>query len=131
MRRFLSIFGALMLIVIAAAGVGLGVLFYKGPVLDSESKAYVDSAVPAIAATWSPQELLDRATPELRQIFKSRREDLSALFAGFSRLGALLEYEGATGEALLGYVPGSGITVSASYLAKARFQNGAAASESR
>ena len=124
MRRFLSILGALTLAVIVAAGIGLGVVFYKGRALDAESKAFVDRAVPAIAATWSKQELLDRATPELRQ--NVRPEQLNALFAGLSRLGPLVEYEGAKGDARMSYLVGSGSIVSASYVAKARFQNGTA-----
>jgi hypothetical protein len=124
MRRFLYILGALTLIIIVAAGIGLGVFFYKGHALDAESKAFVDSAVPAITATWSKQQLLDRATPELRASVKP--EELKALFDRLSQLGPLIEYEGATGEATMSYIAGSGSTLSASYVAKARFQNGTA-----
>jgi hypothetical protein len=70
MRKFLYVLGALTLIVIVAAGIGGGVFFYQGHALDAESKAFVDSAVHAIAATWSKQQLLDRATPELRENVK-------------------------------------------------------------
>jgi hypothetical protein len=123
-RRFLYILGALTLIVIVAAGIGLGVFFYKGHALDAESKAFIDRAVPAITATWSEQQLLDRATPELRASVKP--EELKALFDSLSHLGPLIEYEGATGEAAMSYIAGSGGTVSASYVAKARFKNGTA-----
>lgn len=122
MRRFLYVLGALTLTVIVAAGIGLGALFYQGRALDAESRAYVDSAVSAIAATWSKHELLDRATPELRDSIKP--EELDALFDRFSRLGPLIEYEGATGDSTMSYMSGSGGVVSASYVAKARFQNG-------
>lgn len=122
MRRFLYVLGALALIVIVAAGIGVGVFFYKGHALDAESKAFVDSAVPAITATWSEQQLLDRATPELRKSVKP--EELNALFGRLSQLGPLVEYEGATGEATMSYIAGSGSTVSASYVAKAHFRNG-------
>lgn len=124
MRRFLYILGALTLIIIVAAGIGLGVFFYKGNALDAESKAFVDRAVTAITATWNEQQLLDRATPELRASVKP--EELKALFDRLSRLGPLVEYEGATGEATMSYIAGSGGTVSASYVAKARFRNGTA-----
>ena len=127
MRRFLYILGTLTLAIIVAAGIGLGVFFYKGHALDAESKAFVDRAVPAITATWSEQQLLDRATPELRASVKP--EELKALFDRLSQLGPLIEYEGATGEATMSYIAGiagSGGTVSASYVAKARFQNGTA-----
>jgi hypothetical protein len=124
MRRFLYILGALTLIIIVAAGIGLSVFFYEGHALDAESKAFVDRAVPAITATWSEQQLLDRATPELRANVKP--EELKALFDRLSQLGPLVEYEGATGEATMSYIAGSVGTVSASYVAKARFQNGTA-----
>jgi hypothetical protein len=126
MRRFLSIFGALALIGMVAAGIGLGVLLYKGHALDAESKAFVDSAVPAIAATWSKQQLLDRATPELLENVRLKPEGLNALLDSLSQLGPLVEYEGATGESAQSYIAGSGSTLSASYGAKARFQNGTA-----
>jgi hypothetical protein len=53
----LPFFGTAILVIIVAAaiGIGIGVVVYKGNVLDAESKAFVDSAVPAIAASTSSQ----------------------------------------------------------------------------
>jgi hypothetical protein len=124
MRRFLCILGALILVIIVAAGIGVGVLIYKGNALDAESKAFVDSSVSAIAASWSKEQLLDRATPELRTSVKP--EELKTLFDAVLQLGPLVEYQGATGEANMSYMAGSGSSVSASYVARAKFKNGAA-----
>ena len=124
MRRFLYVIGAVALIVIVVAGIGVGVLVYKGNALDAESKAFVDSAVPAIVANGSKEQLLDRATPELRDSVKP--EELRALFDAVSQLGPFAAYEGATGEANMSYMTGSGSSVSASYIAKAQFKNGTA-----
>jgi hypothetical protein len=121
-RKFLSILGALALIVVLVSGIGLGVVFYKGHALDAESRTFVDNAVPAIAAAWSKQQFLDRAAPELRARVKPG--ELNALFDRFSQLGPLVKYEGATGEATMSYFTGAGGTVSASYVAKASCQNG-------
>jgi hypothetical protein len=121
-RKFLYILGALTLIVILASGIGLGVVVYKGRALDTESKAFVDSALPAIATAWTKQQLLDRATPELRTSVKP--DELNALFAHFSQFGPLVEYEGAKGEARMSFMAGVGSSVSAFYVAKARCQNG-------
>jgi hypothetical protein len=123
-RRFLHILGILTLIVILAAGIGLGVLIYQGRTLDTESTAFVDGAVPAIAATWDEQQLLDRATPELRASVTPG--ELRAVFNRLSQFGPLVEYQGATGQATMSYVAGSGGTVSATYAARARCQNGTA-----
>ena len=42
-------------------------MLYRGFMLgNTEGRAYVDSAVPAIARNWDRQELLDRAAPELK-----------------------------------------------------------------
>jgi hypothetical protein len=114
----------LTLIIIVAAVIGLGVFFYKGHELDAESKLFIDSAIPAITATWSQEQLLDRSTMELRQSIKP--DELNALFDRLSQLGPLVEYQGATGQATMSYLAGSGSAVSAAYDAKARFQNGSA-----
>lgn len=122
MRKVLYILGALTLIFIVVAGAGIGVVVYKGNTLDKESRAFVDGAVPAIAGTWSQQELLDRATPELRET--ARLAQLGMVFETLSQLGPLVGYDGATGDASMSYMSGSGGTVAASYVAKARFRNG-------
>jgi hypothetical protein len=124
MRRFLLILGTLTLVFIVVAVIGVGILFYKGNALDAESKAFVDRAVPAIVANWDRKQLLELASPELQQ--KVRPEELNALFTSLSRLGHLVEYVGATGDARMSYNLGSGGTLTASYLARARFENGAA-----
>jgi hypothetical protein len=124
MRRFLYFLGAFTLAVVIVAVVGLGAVFYKGHELDTESKAFVDSAIPAITATWKEKQLLDRSTIELRETVKP--DELRSLFDRLSQLGPLIEYQGATGQAIMSYLSASGSTVSASYSAKARFQNGSA-----
>jgi hypothetical protein len=122
MRKFLLVLGVLTAAAIVAVGIGVAVLISKGNELDAERKAFVDSAVPAIAAGWSKEQLLDRATPELRAGVKP--EELRALFNAVSQLGPLVEYEGATGEANMSYVAGSESSVSASYVARAKFKDG-------
>jgi len=123
-RRFLYIVGAVTLIIFVVAGIGVGVLIYHGNALDAESKAFVDSAVPAIVASRSEEQLLDRATPELRD--SAKPEELRSLFDAISQLGPLVEYQGAIGEANMSYVAGFGSSVSASYVAKARCKDGTA-----
>jgi hypothetical protein len=124
MPKLLYALGAVTLAVIIAASVGLGALFYKGHELDAESKAFVDSAIPAITRAWSKEQLLERSTTELRRSIKP--DELDALFDRLSQFGPLVEYEGATGQATMSYLSGLGSTVSASYDAKARLQNGSA-----
>jgi hypothetical protein len=123
-RKFFYILGIIAAVLFVTVGVGLGIFIYKGRGLDAESKAYVAAAVPAITAGWSQQELLKRASPELRDSIKPGQ--LTALFGLFSRLGPLVSYEGATGEANMSYFTGTGGTVSATYVAKAKYQNGEA-----
>jgi hypothetical protein len=124
MRRFLIVLGALALAGIVAAAVGLGIVVYKGRLLDAESKAFADQVIPAIITSRNRQGLLDRLTPELRD--KVKPQELDAVFDGLSRLGPLLDYEGAKGDATMAYAIGSGGAVSARYTAKARFRDGSA-----
>jgi hypothetical protein len=124
MRKFLVALGAMTLVVVVTAGIGVGVLVYKGKSLDRESQAYVDSAVPAIVAVWSKDALLARATPELRA--NARPEYLRSLFDRASRLGPFEAYEGAVGDSNISFMLGGGGTVSARYAAKVRFRDGTA-----
>jgi hypothetical protein len=124
MRKLLTAIGALTMIIILAAGTGLGVLIYKGNGLDRESKTYVDTAIPAIVGTWSKQALLDRATPELRAT--ATPQDLASLFDWASKLGPFVAYEGASGDANMQFMAGSGSAVSAHYAARVRFRDGTA-----
>ncbi|HTT84060.1 MAG TPA: hypothetical protein VMF67_11305 [Rhizomicrobium sp.] len=123
MRRFFYILGALFLGILIIGGTSIGVAAYKGRALDAESKAFVDAEIPRIAQDWSEAELLHQATPELRN--STTPEQLDWLFNGFRQLGTLVAYKGSVGGSLISYRTGVGETVSASYIAKARFQNGA------
>src|ERR1700719_4382606 len=122
LRRLIYILGGLTLFAIVVAAIGFGIIAYSCHMLDAESKAYVDSALPAIATHWSKDELLDRATPELRATVKPG--ELTALFDALSQFGRVVESEGATGEAMMSYLAGSGGAISASYVAKAKFRSG-------
>src|SRR5258708_2836019 len=124
LRRLIYILGGLTLFAIVVAAIGFGIIVYEGHMLDAESKTYVDSAVPAIAAHWSKDELLDRATPELRATVKP--SEMKALFDALSQFGPMLEYEGAIGQAMMSYMGGSGGAISASYVARAKFRSGSA-----
>jgi len=124
MRRSLLILGALVLLIVVAAGTSAGVLVHRTRVLQAQSKAFVDIAVPAIAASWNKEQLLDRATPALLGQISSA--DLAALPVLSSQLGALAEYQGATGKVNWLSLTGFGGPISASYVAKASFTNGVA-----
>jgi hypothetical protein len=124
MRKFLTALGAATLFIVVAVGIGRAVLIYQSNNLDRESQAYVDAAVPAILAIWSKDELLDRATPELRA--SARPEDFRSLFGWASRLGPFEAYEGATGDSNMSFMFGGGSVVTARYAAKVRFRNGTA-----
>ena len=122
MRRLLYWLGAATLAIIVMAGTGLGVFVYRGITLDASSRAYVDSAVPAIAADWDRQQLLERITPELRA--EITPATLRVVFDMGSRLGPMVAYQGARGAANMSYVTGSGGSVSAAYVAKVKCRDG-------
>src|SRR6516164_2424002 len=88
-----KILGVVVCGLVVLLGVGIGVLLYKGFQLNAEGAAFVDAAIPAISAQWSEAELLDRATPEMKQ----DQANLTKLFDALRRLGKLIKYNGATG----------------------------------
>jgi uncharacterized RDD family membrane protein YckC len=93
--------------------------------LDKESKAYADSAIPAILSTWSEKELLDRASPEFKQSVTT--DQLDRLFRRFSGLGSLQKCEPAEGKTTISPTPeGREWVLSGQYTAKATFEKGEA-----
>jgi hypothetical protein len=97
MKNFLMFLGAVLLVAIVLGGLALVYITIKGPELDRESHAFVDSAIQTIASDWNEQALLDRAAPEFKQAVG--QGVLDRMFVRFRQLGALQEYRGATGDA--------------------------------
>jgi hypothetical protein len=127
MRKVLYVVGALAFAAILAGGAGVGMLMQKAWALSQDGRAYVDNVFPAIATAQGQQQLLDRATPELRQTAEPAA--LSKFFEIFQRLGHVVEYQGATGQAEMSYHTGTGSLISGKYVAKARFEHGDATIE--
>jgi hypothetical protein len=89
LKRILSIIGGLFLaLVLVVAGL-LGLVAYQGRGLDASSKAYVEENIPAIISTWSKDELLKRASPQLLKIINEKPEQTDQLFQKFSKLGPM------------------------------------------
>jgi hypothetical protein len=122
MRKVLYVLGAVFLTLLVGGGGGIGYLAYVGNQLDREAKAYVDAAVPAIAANWSADELMRRAGPKLLKI---KPDDVRTAFALFAKLGPLIQYKGSKGDAtIFASVGGNGQSITAKYLAEATFKDG-------
>jgi len=126
MKKFLMISGIVfwVLILIIAA------FFIWGIHLDATSKSFVDQNVPVIVSNWSEQELLKKASIELKAIASNERADKT--WTGFTKLGVLKKYNGSKGRSNQNaiFLPGKdgriGYEVTAKYVAEADFQNGSA-----
>lgn len=121
-KKILQILGAVFGLLILCIACFAGYVAYKGGMLDGSSKAYVDAAVPAIVSQWSEEELTARAAPQLME--SATPDQLHRLFKGVGRLGAMKEYCGAQGQSNVFVSPTKGKTVSATYIACAKFENG-------
>lgn len=126
MKKFFQILGGvfLALILIVAVLVGIGV--YQGTRLDSSSKAYVEANVKPVVETWSKNELLKRASPELVEILGKDPDQVDRLFAKFAKLGPLKSLSEPKGQSLVAVNSGTGKVVSASYTETGEFENGRA-----
>lgn len=124
MKKLLIILGSIFLVVVVLAAIGIGFIAVRGTALDKESKAYADSAIPAIVTTWSEKALLDRASPELKKMATS--QEIDRLFRWTSNLGRLQKCEPAEGHSLMSATTQTGKSISAEYTAKASFEKGEA-----
>lgn len=123
MKTVLMILGVLFLILIIAVAGFVGYAAYVGTQLDASSKAYVDASVPAIISTWSKDELIKRASPQLLK--SASDEQIEDLFTKLSEeLGPFQSYDGSKGDSNVSYTTQDGKVTTASYTANASFQNG-------
>lgn len=124
MKKFFQILGGIFLVLVLIVAVLVGVGAYQGAGLDTSSKAYVEANVKAVVATWSKDELISRAAPQLVEIVRKDPDQLDQLFTKLSKLGALKSLSEPKGQALWAVNAGSGKTVSASYTESGEFENG-------
>ena len=124
MKRFLSIIGGLFLVLVLLAAGMFGYLVYQGRGLDASSKAYVEENIPAIISTWSKDELLKRASPQLLKVIDEKPEQMHQLFQKLSKLGPMQSFGEVKGASNVIYTTQNGKVTTASYVATAKFENG-------
>ncbi len=124
MRWLVIVLGSIFLALIVIGAIGIAFVAVRGTALDKESKAYADTAIPAIVTKWSEKELLDRASSELKQA--TTQQQLDEYFCRASTLGRLQKCEPAQGQALMSATTQSGKMISAQYTAKSTFEKGEA-----
>src|SRR6202012_5934204 len=103
-------------------GIGFWYVAARGNALDKESKAYVNSAIPAIITNWNKEELVDRASPEFRKDVPDSKID--DLLSRFTVLGKFMTFDSATGQASIYASPQTGKVVTADYQSLAYFEKG-------
>ena len=114
MKKYQKVLGAVAIVGGMALAAVLFWTMYRGFMVgNGEGRAYVDSAVPAIARNWDRQELLDRAAPELKA--KAPPELLDQVFGMLAKLGPMSTYDGATFRETTSVATTGGEVVTATY----------------
>ncbi len=120
MKKAIMSLGYVVLAVIVAFAAVVGALSVIGNRLDKESKAFVDEAIPAIAAHWDIREIQKRSSPEFDEDvdYDELAQDLDEL----RQMGKLVEYKGSTGESNITISFHPGYEITADYQASADFE---------
>jgi hypothetical protein len=124
LKRFLSIVGGLFLVLVLLAAGLFGYAAYQGRGLDASSKAYIEENVPAVISSWSKDELLQRASPQLLKIINEKPEQLDQLFQKLSKLGPMQSFGAVKGDSNVSYTTQNGKVTTAAYVVTAKFKNG-------
>lgn len=124
MKKALAIAGGILVVLLLVAGGFVTYIAYQGRALDASSKAYVEANVPPILSSWSKDELLRRASPQLVKVLGEKPGQADQIFRKLSKLGAMREFGGVKGESNRAYNPRDGAITTASYVATAKFENG-------
>ena len=124
MRTYSTGLGILSLALFLVAGVAVISIAAKHNGLDAEGRQFVQAAIPAIFSEWNEQELLRRASAELRAAV--REAQLYRLFGGMSgKFGKLKHCGPMRGKANIAVEP-EGLVISGEYVAATMFASGEA-----
>ena len=126
MKKLLSIVGGIFLLVALIVAGFIGYAAYQGKNLDASSRAYVEENVPPIISTWSKDELLKRASPQLLKISSDDPGKFDQLFKKLSKLGAMQSFGDVKGDSNVSYTTDNGKVITASYMATGKFEHGEA-----
>ncbi len=124
MKRTIIALSYIVLALIVVVAAVIGTFAVIGNRLDKESKAFVDAAIPAIAAAWDISEIQKRASPEFDDDvdYDELEQDLDEL----RHMGKLIEYKGSKGEANITISFQLGYDITADYSASADFETASA-----
>ncbi len=124
MKKTITALSYILLALIVVIAAVIGTLAVIGKRLDRESKAFVDAAIPAIAAEWDVDEIRKRASPEFEDDvdYDELAHDLDEL----RQMGSLVEYKGSTGESNITISFQLGYEITADYSASADFETASA-----
>lgn len=105
MSKLFKILGCIFLGLLMIIGVGAAIFIPRAASLNRDAVAYVETNIPAVVASWNPDELTKRAAPEL--LTPLLRGELPKLFAWFASLGKLKKLDKPIGRVYTGFSVGS------------------------
>ena len=124
MKKIVTALGYTFLTLIAATVISVGVLYFEGKKLDKESKAFADSAITAITADWSVDELKKRASAEFENDVDY--DEIQEYLDSLGVLGKFVSSQGSTGESTITLSPRYGYEITADYTGTVNFEAGSA-----
>lgn len=126
MKRLLTVLGTLVLLAVLGIGGFGSYVMYKAKAFDASSEAYVRVNVPVIAATWSKQALLERASPQLLKEIRKHPGRIERMFDRLSALGPMKRFGGIEGGSSVAYNLPNDKSTTAAYAIQAVFAHGKA-----
>jgi hypothetical protein len=125
MKKLLIVLGSVFAGIIILLLIAAIIFIPRTLVLDKKATQYIAENTPAVVDGWNPQNLIDRASPELLSSVKSR-EAWDRLFAFFRQLGSLKHLDPAKGAVISGAYSGQGMYTIGNYTVQAVFEKGSA-----
>lgn len=122
-KGFLTILGAITFVLLVLSVIGWGYVSLMSDQLAPSSKAYTEESIRAIVTTWSEDELIKRASPEMQAT--TTHGQLDQLFIALKKLGKFQSYDGAKTEQMH-FSLNHGLIVTITYNAAVTFQLGKA-----
>lgn len=121
-KKIVMYLGFFFFIVFIAGVILVGIVAFNGRDLDHSSKKYAQESIEKITFSWSKDELIARASPELLMA-TGKSEDFERLFNLLKKLGPLKKLGELKGESRVVYNIGRENVVTAEYITMSEFEN--------
>jgi hypothetical protein len=124
MKNFVKVTLAFFVAAVLIIALLVGVSFYRGRLMDQETKEIASRDIREIVNSWSEDVLIDKSSSGFKVQLNGQTDRISKFFSESRGLGKLTAFGDPKGQSGKIFDPAKGIVYLADYVSLSKFENG-------